>query len=405
MEANFRNLPNLWTTKTLGELLIVLKNGLNCKQNKNGDGDPVSRIETISFGAVDYSRVGYATINKGDREKHTLLAGDILFSHINSPIHVGKTAILDGDRLLYHGVNLLLLRCSTEIDSSYLNGYLKYIFNSGYWVRRCKQSVNQASVNQKDIKKVKVPVPPLPEQERIVGVLDEAFEGIATATAQAEKNLQNARELFQSVLQSTFSQKGDDWMETTLGEHIKFIDYRGKTPRKTVNGLRLITAKNVRMGYLQKEPEEFVAHDTYEEWMTRGIPLMGDVLFTTEAPLGLACQLDTDEKVVFAQRIITFQPNRSLVDPTYLKYVLMSPVMQSRIHDQATGATAQGIKASLLKKTLFPCPNLSTQTKIVEKLDALSEETKRLEAIYQRKLDALAELKQSLLQRAFTGQL
>jgi len=245
----------------------------------------------------------------------------------------------------------------------------------------------------------------IPEQERIVGILDEAFEGIAAATAQAEKNLHNARELFQSVLQSTFSQKGDDWEETTLETDIKFIDYRGRTPKKTDSGLRLITAKNVRMGFLQREPEEFVAPESYDSWMTRGIPQIEDVLFTTEAPLGLVCQLDTEEKVVFAQRIITLQPERSVIDPAYLKWTMMSPIVQSRIHEKATGATAQGIKSSLLKKIIIPRAPLLTQQAIVKKLDALSEETKRLEAIYERKKAALTELKQSLLKKAFAGEL
>jgi type I restriction enzyme S subunit len=248
-------------------------------------------------------------------------------------------------------------------------------------------------------------VPPLAEQERIVGILDEAFEGIATATAHAERNLHQARELFQSVLQSTFEQKGEGWVEMRLEDDTRFIDYRGKTPTKTESGVRLITAKNVRMGFLQREPEEFIAADAFDSWMTRGFPKEGDVLFTTEAPLGFVCQLDTSEKVAFAQRVITLQPNRAVLDPTFLKWALMSPVIQNRIHDNATGATAQGIKASLLKRIVVPRPPLAVQQSIVAKLDALATETRRLEAIYERKLAALAELKQSLLHRAFSGQL
>jgi type I restriction enzyme S subunit len=160
------------------------------------------------------------------------------------------------------------------------------------------------------------------------------------------------------------------WVEVDLEKHIKFIDYRGKTPNKTNEGLRLITAKNIKKGVLQKEPEEFVSADTYASWMTRGIPKKGDILFTTEAPLGNVAQLDTDEKVVFAQRIIIMQPDERYLYADFLKYLLLSPLMQEKIASNATGATATGIKASILKKIKYSLPSsLLEQKRIVAILD------------------------------------
>ena len=140
------------------------------------------------------------------------------------------------------------------------------------------------------------------------------------------------------------------WETKPHGDVCRFIDYRGKTPEKTTSGLRLITAKNVKMGYLQREPLEYVDPSAYASWMTRGIPQEGDVLFTTEAPLANVTQLDTSEKVVFAQRIIILQPHDSMLDRTFLKYLLLSAHAQERIREHDTGATVQGIKASLLKQ-------------------------------------------------------
>jgi type I restriction enzyme S subunit len=244
------------------------------------------------------------------------------------------------------------------------------------------------------------------EQQRIASILDEAFEGIATATANAERNLKNARALFQGYMQWVFTEKGEEWIQSSIGEQIRFIDYRGKTPTKTETGLRLITAKNVKMGFLQEEPMEFVAPESYDSWMTRGIPKQGDVLFTTEAPLANVAQLDTDEKVVFAQRIIIMQPNAAKLNNTFLKYLLLSQPVQQRINDKGTGATVKGIKASLLKTIEIDFPqSLARQAAIVKALDRLSDEVKNLEAIYQQKVTALAELKKSILHQAFTGQL
>lgn len=141
---------------------------------------------------------------------------------------------------------------------------------------------------------------------------------------------------------------------------------------------------------------EFIAADSYGKWMARGIPLKGDVLFTTEAPLANVAQLNTSEKVAFAQRVIIMQTDPLKLNNTFLKYLLLSQPVQQRIHSKGTGMTAKGIKASLLRTIEISFPKtIAEQCQIVDKLDALSLETKKLEAIYQQKLTLLAELKKS----------
>lgn len=159
------------------------------------------------------------------------------------------------------------------------------------------------------------------------------------------------------------------WQTKTLGETCRFIDYRGKTPEKTTSGLRLITAKNVKMGFIQQEPLEYVAPESYDRWMTRGIPQKGDVLFTTEAPLANVAQLDTDERVVFAQRIIILQPEERVLDRPFLKYLLLSDFMQRQILEKGTGVTVQGIKASILKGICISFPSIAEQQRIAGILD------------------------------------
>lgn len=261
-------------------------------------------------------------------------------------------------------------------------------------------------INRNDVYSINVKYPSLPEQERIVHILDEAFEGIAKAKANAEKNLKNARALFESYLDGVFSNPGKSWEICCLEKYIKFIDYRGHTPAKTKSGMKLITAKNVKNGYLQLEPEEFVNSNIYDKWMVRGIPQKGDVLFTTEAPLANIAQLDTDEKVLFAQRIIILQPQVEKINQTFLKYLLLSKPIKERIFSKATGATVLGIKARLLKlvEIYFP-DNLNEQINIVYKLNNILNETQHLASIYHSKLTALEELKKSLLHQAFSGEL
>ena len=269
-----------------------------------------------------------------------------------------------------------------------------------------RQSTGIRNLQLKEYKLIDVPFPSILEQKRIVSILDTVFADLEQVRAKTEQNLKNARDLFDSYLQQVFSQKGDGWVEAELFDHIKFIDYRGKTPKKTERGLRLITAKNVRMGYLKTNPEEFVSPESYDGWMTRGIPKKGDVLFTSEAPLANVAQLDTDDKVVFAQRIITMQPDRSVINCDFLKYLLMSPPIQQRIYDKGTGATVTGIKASLLKKIVIEFPsNINEQEEYAIKLNSLTAHIKKLESIYQHKLASIDELKKSILQKAFSGEL
>lgn len=192
------------------------------------------------------------------------------------------------------------------------------------------------------------------------------------------------------------------WHSKNLGDVCRFIDYRGKTPVKTDNGLRLITAKNVKMGFLQESPKEFVAPESYDFWMTRGIPRVGDVLFTTEAPLANVAQLDTDEKVVFAQRIIILQTKDDSLDNTFLKYYLISDAAQELIHSKGTGATVQGIKASLLKTIPVLVPPLPEQQRIVGILDEAFEGIATAKANAEKNLQNARALFESHLQAVFS---
>lgn len=155
-----------------------------------------------------------------------------------------------------------------------------------------------------------------------------------------------------------------------LGDVCTFIDYRGKTPPKTSSGIPLVTAKIVKNGMIQ-EPQEFIAENYYDEWMRRGIPQKGDVVFTTEAPLGEVARIKTDDKLAFAQRIIILEPNTQRLNAGYLFYALQDSVLKNRIAARATGTTVIGIKAAELKKVEIDLPPLQQQEKIADTLSSL----------------------------------
>ena len=186
----------------IGDVLALIQNGVNCKQNKSGMGEKITRIETIADSSFNYDKTGFAQLDEKQKTKAKLEVGDILFSHINSPIHVGKTALYNGAEPLYHGINLLRLRTIKEVDCSYFNMFLVSLFQSGYWRRTAKQSVNQASVNQTDIKSVPFSYPPLAEQQRIVAKLDAAFAEIDKSIEVAVTKETEVQKLKASLLSS-----------------------------------------------------------------------------------------------------------------------------------------------------------------------------------------------------------
>ncbi len=375
-------MKNGWQSSILGDVLEVLRNGVNCKQNKSGNGDRISRIESISDASFDLKKIGFAELSERDKERFRLQQGDILFSHINSAIHVGKTAVFESDEAVYHGVNLLLMRPKDTVIPAFLEHALKFLFVSGYWRGVCKQSVNQASVNQKDISRVEFRYPKsLSEQRRIVGILDEALDGIATAIATAENNLQNARALFESHLNAAFTQRGDGWIHTTIGEQA--VLQRGFD----------ITKRQQNPGSIP-----VVSSGGIKSFHDKAMVDAPGVVIGRKGTLGKVFYLEDDywphDTTLWVK---DFKGN----DPRFVYYFFTG----LDVLHLDSGAANPALNRNQVHPINVDWPPVSEQPTIVATLDALVEETQRLESIYQRKLDALDELKKSLLHQAFSGQL
>ncbi len=189
------------------------------------------------------------------------------------------------------------------------------------------------------------------------------------------------------------------WSAASFDELFLFIDYRGRTPKKTEGGTPLITAKNVRMGQLNREPREYVSDSTYVEWMTRGFPRIGDLFFTTEAPLANVCINDIDEPFALAQRVICLQPI-SQINTRYLEIAIRSKPVQEMIDRNGTGMTAKGIKASKLKPLAIPFPPIEEQDRIVDKVQQLDTICASLASSLKQAEDTKLNLADGLVRQA-----
>lgn len=219
------------------------------------------------------------------------------------------------------------------------------------------------AVSDRIILESEIPLPPLAEQRRIAAILDKAD---ALRTKRREVLAQLDR-LTQSIFQKLMSECASDLAHLSIEDcTARIIDYRGKTPEKTASGVPLVTAKIVKNGELL-QPSEFIAEGDYEAWMRRGLPQEGDVLFTTEAPLGEVAQMDC-RKVALAQRLLLLRGKSGVVDNTYLMFALTSPEVRRQIESRATGSTVKGIRQGELRQVVLPIPPIDAQIRFSQRI-------------------------------------
>jgi len=254
------------------------------------------------------------------------------------------------------------------------------------------------------LKELEIHLPPIPEQQRIVAILDEAFDAIARAKANAEQNLKNTRELFESYLQSVFENKGNSWEEKTLADVTTLLgDGLHGTPKYTEGGeYYFINGNNLDNGaIIFKESTKRVSIFEYEKHKKK----LSDrtILVSINGTLGNVAFYN-NEKIILGKSACYFNLKND-VDKNFIKYFLISPVFLNYANKEATGATIKNVSLKTMREFKISLPGLDDQQTIVQKLDALSSETKKLEAIYRQKILALDDLKKSLLQKAFNGEL
>ncbi|MBL0631182.1 restriction endonuclease subunit S [Aeromonas veronii] len=202
-------LPAGWEFTRVGSIINRISNGFSGVQNKEGNGFPLTRIESISESVINMGRVGYSPSIPHDKlNYYRLNQGDILLSHINSDLHVGKTAIFHGNHELYHGVNLLLIRTSCLVSYDYIDLVFNQLRLSGYFLSVAQHAIGQSSINQSIVQSVLIPLPPLDEQHRIVAKVKELMALCDQLEQQSEAQLA-AHQMLVETLLATLTDSGD----------------------------------------------------------------------------------------------------------------------------------------------------------------------------------------------------
>ena len=251
-----------------------------------------------------------------------------------------------------------------------------------------------------------LPVPPLAEQQRIVGLLDEAFEGLATAKANAEKNLQNARALFESHLQSVFTQRGPGWVDRQLASlcHEITVGHVGsmKTEYKE-SGIPFLRSQNIRPFEVSMENAMFI-DEAFHRALKKSQLRPGDLAIVRTGYPGTAAVIPPELPDSNCSDLVIVRPSKE-VNPHFLAAFFNSAFGKQLVLGKIVGAAQKHFNITAAKEVMLHVPPIPEQRTIIAMVDDLREETQRLAAIYSRKLALLTALQKSLLHQAFTGAL
>ena len=378
-----------WQAKTLGE---------TCQIARGGSPRPIQEFITDDPNGVNWVKISDATASgkfiyetkekikpSGVSRSRLVKPGDFLLSNSMS---FGRPYIMQTTGCIHDGWLVL-----SGYEQCFDQSFLYHLLGSPVVFEQFDRLAAGSTVRNLNIdlaSRVSLPVPPLSEQHRIVAILDEAFDGIATAKANAEKNLKNARALFDSHLHSVFTEWGEGWVETTIDKISTNLDSK-RIP---------ITKSDRKSGeypyYGASGIVDYVADYIFD----------GDALLVSEDGANL---LARSTPIAFSvsgrywvnnhAHILKFE---HMATQRFVEFYLAS----IRLDEYITGAAQPKLNQKALNFIPIPIPAaIDTQKLIVERIESMQEETQRLESLYQRKLAALDALKQSLLHQAFSGAL
>ena len=390
-----------WQTKHLGDVAAVGAGNSAPQDEALFEDGTIPFFRTADAGRVRFGDIAESTDylnDKGVKGLRRFAAGTILFPKSGASTFLNHRVILGVEGCVSSHLATIVA------DEKQAHPRFLLYFLSTIEAQDLVQDHAYPSLNLPTIAGIEVHLPPLAEQQRIVGLLDEAFEGLATAKANAKKNLQNARALFESHLR--FVLRSKKWKWKTLGDLCDDVEYGSSAKSKAKGGVPVLRMGNIQDGRL--EWDNLVYTDDKAE-IKKYLLKHNDVLFNrTNSPelVGKTAVYKGEMPAIFAGYLIRIHRKEDLLDADYLTYFLNSQIAfdygKTVVISSVNQANINGTK---LKNYPIPAPSLLEQTAIVAKLNELSEETQRLARLYERKLGALEALKKSLLHQAFTGEL
>jgi restriction endonuclease S subunit len=398
-----------WITARVGDVAKT-QYGLSEGMNEDGKGYKTFRMGELQSGRlIDTGQMKYADISAAEFAQYKLKPNDVLFNRTNSFELVGKTGIFELDGDYCFASYLVRLKLDQRVV---LPRFLNYLMNSVAFQtsikRKASKSINQANINATILSDERICFPTsINEQQTIVALLDKAFSGIDAARDNTNRSLRDAEDLFLWHLANLFNEAYTSSPTVRLSELASSItDGDHMPPPKCENGIPFVTISNIdkRSHIVDFSDTFFVSRQYFESLKPHRRPRKGDLLYTVTGSFGIPVKIEDDSEFCFQRHIGLIRP-KSDVSTSWLYYLVRSPQLFRQASERATGTAQKTVSLSVLRDFAVPKLSLSKQQAMVSKIDELKIETDRLEAVYVRKLSDLEELRQSLLNSAFSSDL
>ena len=422
--SEIKDIPEHWEIIKLGDLCDKISNGANVKQSDDKIGFPISRIETIWNETIDLNRVKYIAENNAEFiEKYALKRDDILFSHINSDLHLGKTAVYkDRPEILIHGVNVLLIRLKKDVSTDFLNYQFKLKRSRGEFVKIAHKSVNQSSINQSKLKNVDFIVPPLSEQLAIVSKIEELLSELDNGKQQLQTALQQLKVYRQSLLKWAFEGKlthsnlkegelPDGWKWVKFGEIFYGTPQNGlyKPSKDYGSGTPILRIDGFYSGIITHDYDYKRVRISKEEIQKYQLSINDIVVNRVNSMSHLGkCGLVKylKEQTVFESNVMKVQIKNDLALPSFITSYLASLRGIKELTKNAKHAVNQAsINQTDVANSLIPLPSLEEQQLIVDELESKLTICDNVEETIKLSLQQAETLRQSILKKTFEGKL
>jgi len=426
-------LPEGWAISNLNEISDDIKYGYTASAEKNVVGPHLLRITDIQDGRVDWENVPFCKIKEDQILRYELKPNDIVFARTGAT--TGKSYLISSCPRSIFASYLIRLRPNENIDPKFLSLF----FNTyDYWeqISQNMSGIAQPNCNAAKLKELILPLPPLPEQHRIVSAIEALFSRLDATNEKLDRVPEILKKFRKSVLAAAcegkltkewrkqklfcdeyFATDEDQfnlikqweiptiWLWTTLEDSCSHIvDCPHSTPKWTDTGVYCVRTSELKPGYIDFSNVKFVSEIIYLERVKRLEPQEGDILYSREGTVGIASLVPSNVKICLGQRLMLFR-TKNIIIPNFFVKVLNSPYIYGSVLKNTMGSTAPRINVADIKKFPIPFPPLPEQQEIVHRVDALFAFADSIEAKVKAARENTEKLRQSILAKAFSGEL
>jgi type I restriction enzyme S subunit len=391
-----------WVYKNLGDVCQVIGGGTPSKDRPEfyGGDIPWATVRDMRQEWITETEHQITDAALKNSASNVIPAGNVV---IATRVGLGKVSMVAQGTAINQDLRGLVPNDPRRMDPHFLFWWAKYIAPQ---IVKAGTGATVQGVKVPFVKSLQIPFLPLQEQRRIVGILDEAFDGIATAKAKAEKNLQNAGAVFESYLEGIFSRRGEGWIDQQLASLCSKITVGHVGSMATQykeGGVPFLRSQNIRPFMVSMEGLVFI-DEKFHQSLEKSRLSPGDLAIVRTGYPGTAAVIPPELPDANCSDLVIVRPGKQ-VSPYFLAAFFNSAFGKQLVLGKIVGAAQKHFNVTAAKEVMLHVPPIAEQRAIVGRIDAMRKETQRLESIYQRKLAALDELKQSLLHQAFSGAL